>query len=157
MSLWKKFPREYASWKMMKNRCDNENYKQFKDYGGRGINYSPSWSSFVNFFNDMGVRPENTSLDRRDNDKGYSKENCKWATRSQQSLNKRVYSRKVSSLAGVRVRPNKTFSAQITIDGRKVSLGTFKTEQEAHERFVQERCKRSYFPTQINKDAQKNS
>lgn len=72
--------RTYRSWQMMKERCGKrENYEN--------INYSPRWESFDNFLEDMGVRPENKSLDRIDGTKGYSKDNCKWSTRSEQGLN----------------------------------------------------------------------
>lgn len=126
----------------MKYRCDNKNSKQYLDYGGRGISYDPSWSLFSNFVKDMGERPEGHTLDRIDNDSSYCKENCRWATRKQQSLNKRKYKRSKSTLEGTRKRASGRWSSQITIDGKKIHLGTYDTEQEAHERFIQERKKR---------------
>ena len=83
---------EYQVYLSMKQRCFNPKHKAFKDYGGRGILVSDLWKdSFNNFINDMGSRPsKNHSLDRIDNQLGYSKENCKWATRKEQARNVRT-------------------------------------------------------------------
>jgi hypothetical protein len=73
---------------MMKQRCLNPNNQSFSKYGGRGIVLDPRWESFTEFLADMGERPEGTSIDRIDNTKGYSKDNCRWATRKQQQRNR---------------------------------------------------------------------
>jgi hypothetical protein len=82
---------EYRSWRMMKNRCCNPKAKDFHHYGGRGIKVCNRWQrSFKAFLEDMGAKPSiKHSVERIDNNKGYSKQNCKWATYAQQSLNKR--------------------------------------------------------------------
>ena len=81
--------REYRAWCCMKARC-NPNHKQHKDYGGRGISVCDRWvNSFENFFSDMGSCPPRMTLDRIDNDLGYYKQNCRWATRKQQGNNTR--------------------------------------------------------------------
>ena len=79
----------YHSWGNMKSRCDDTSNKSYGDYGARGIAYCKRWSLFENFYEDMGTKPEGLSLDRKNNNKGYSKGNCRWATRRQQNTNKR--------------------------------------------------------------------
>lgn len=79
--------RTYVTWVGMKARCDNPKATGYKNYGGAGIGYDPAWSDFLTFLKDMGERPEGCTLDRIDGSKGYSKENCRWATYRQQLLN----------------------------------------------------------------------
>jgi hypothetical protein len=86
----KRYTGIYGSWYAMKQRCNNPKNKQYKDYGGRGIKYIPAWDTFETFEKDMSLEyQKNLTLDRIDNSKGYSKENCRWATRKQQNQNKR--------------------------------------------------------------------
>jgi hypothetical protein len=87
--------REYNSWTSMKTRCYNENYNGYVKYGLRGIKVCDRWiNSFENFLNDMGPRPENTTLDRIDNNKGYEPSNCRWSTISVQNTNRRSYTKR---------------------------------------------------------------
>ena len=79
---------EYRTWDSIIQRCLNKNSKDFPKYGGKGINVCSEWRLFSAFFKDMGLRPAKTSIDRIDNAKGYSKENCRWATKTQQGRNK---------------------------------------------------------------------
>jgi hypothetical protein len=83
------YTKTYRTWSCMKTRCTNKRRTDYKDYGGRGIGFDKSWSRFVNFLKDMGERPEGKELDRIDNTKGYSKENCRWVTRSENMQNTR--------------------------------------------------------------------
>jgi hypothetical protein len=71
----------------MKERCDNPNGNRASSYFAKGITYDERWNSFTLFLEDMGERPENMSLDRINNNANYSKENCRWATNTEQSRN----------------------------------------------------------------------
>lgn len=79
----------HKSWTSMIYRCENPTHKSYPNYGGRGITVCERWRSFENFFADMGERPAGMALDRIDNSKGYSPENCKWVTPKDNANNRR--------------------------------------------------------------------
>lgn len=83
--------RMYQSWQDMKQRCTNPNNHNYKHYGARGISFCDRWSNFDAFREDMGQMPDGMTLDRIDNDKGYSKDNCRWASVDDQRKNQRRY------------------------------------------------------------------
>lgn len=81
----------WFTWRSMLQRCHNPKNRQYHAYGGRGIKVTKRWLKFENFYKDMGDPPTSKhSLDRIDNEKGYSKKNCRWATTKEQSRNKRT-------------------------------------------------------------------
>lgn len=75
----------YSSWKCMIQRCTNPKWPSYKYYGAKGITVCEEWKDFDNFYRDMGDRENHFSLDRIDNKKGYSKSNCVWKTKSENS------------------------------------------------------------------------
>ena len=79
----------YTCWLNLRARCDNPKRKEYPNYGGRGIYYSPRWTSFEVFAADMGERPADASIDRIDTNGPYYKENCRWVTKEEQNRNKR--------------------------------------------------------------------
>ena len=90
----------YKSWAEMKSRC---NHPERSTGHYENITYCQEWNSFKAFFEDMGVRPPGTSLDRIDNSKGYFKENCRWADDYTQEN-------------------NRTNNVKYDIDGEKLTL-----------------------------------
>lgn len=95
----------WLAWRSMLNRCYRTKDPSYTDYGGRGIKVCPRWrKSFISFLEDMGEPPtKNHSLDRKNNNKGYSPKNCKWSTPMEQGANKRN-------------------NIRITIEGRTLTL-----------------------------------
>jgi hypothetical protein len=79
----------YKTWSSMVRRCSNPKAGGWERYGGRGIKVCERWLKFDNFLADMGKRPPNLTLDRKNNDGNYEPGNCRWATRSEQQHNRR--------------------------------------------------------------------
>jgi DNA-binding XRE family transcriptional regulator len=102
---------EYRAWSGMINRCENPNNERYGDYGGRAISVAPRWlgeNGFQNFLDDMGTKPSPWhSIDRIDNEKGYTPSNCKWSTRLEQALNTRRSKQVVAKAKWLRAARNR--------------------------------------------------
>lgn len=123
---------EYKIWEAMKRRCYSRVCNGYKNYGGRGIFVCERWHSFVNFYKDMGERPDGLTLERIDNNKEYSLSNCKWATRTEQSRNQKLKASNRTGTKGVFwSKGEKKYVAQIGVDYRRIRLGAFDNIREA--------------------------
>ena len=125
--------RIYKIWESMKKRCTNINSNSYENYGGRGIYVCKDWlESFEKFYEDMGDPPTNKhELDRINNDDGYYKENCRWATRSENGCNKRKLKNTINKYKGVKQISSGKYHASITKDNKYYYLGLFDNEIDA--------------------------
>lgn len=124
----------YLVFKNMKQRCSNPKNGAYASYGARGITVCDRWlekpHGFRNFLEDMGPRPDGTSLDRIDVDGPYSPDNCRWATKEVQATNKRNL-RKYSDKVGVSFDTSVgLWRATLAVNGI-VHKKSAKTEEEA--------------------------
>jgi len=119
--------RYWYTYKAMKERCNFPNQKDYHNYGGRGIKVCKRWSvrsGFWNFIQDMGERPDGFTLDRIDNNLGYSPKNCRWASLTQQRHNTRIYRTNKSGVRGVSFnKVTQKWFANIEVDGQRHNLG----------------------------------
>ena len=124
---------EYPVWASMIQRCSNKNNDAYDNYGGRGITVCDEWMSFDSFFEDMGSRPNKAmTLERVDNDKGYSGSNCIWASRITQSINQRIRRDNKTGCRGVSIAKNRGgYVSIIQREHKRVYLGFFKNLDDA--------------------------
>jgi len=126
----------YSSWVGLKTRCNNKNEISYVNYGGRGIGYCEEWEHFENFVFDMGIKPTpGHTIERVNNDEGYCKQNCIWATRHEQSLNRRTFSNNTSGVTGVKLMSKSgRYSAAVNFKNIRYTVsGTFETVAQAED------------------------
>ena len=92
----------YVVWYNMKQRCTNANRKDHEYYGAKGISYDQRWEKFAGFYEDMreGWQP-GLELDRKENAKNYSKDNCRWVTVKESRQNRGIFKNNTSKITGV--------------------------------------------------------
>ena len=94
----------YGTWKQMVQRCTNPKHKNYGDYGGRGIIICEEWldiKKFIAWAESTHPNIEGYTLDRIDNAKGYNPDNCRWADRTTQAVNRRIQKSNKSGYVGV--------------------------------------------------------
>lgn len=127
--------RMYGTWINMLDRCYNKNFKHYAYYGGRGITVCEDWldiKNFVDWVDNKSNWEEGLTLDRIDNDKGYSPDNCTFSTKTTQVLNRRKMRTNTSGYVGVSwyAKVSK-WRARVSIFKKEKHIGTFKTKEEA--------------------------
>ena len=127
--------RFYKTWNNIFKRCNNPKNKYYKNYGGRGIKVCEEWLDVTNFVAWCDLTHPNIeglSLDRIDNDKGYSPENCRWADRTTQNTNQRMKSNNTSGYVGVGLdKRYSVWMSYLFLDKKRHNIGYFKTIEEA--------------------------
>ena len=120
--------RLYNTWNNIINRCNNQKSKDYKNYGGRGIKVCDRWLNVENFINDMFPSYKNgLSIDRENNDLGYSKDNCRWATKEVQHRNTRkIRKSNTSGYRGVSFyKSNNKWAVRINVNKKDIHLGYY--------------------------------
>ena len=129
--------RLYKIWSGIKRRTLNPNFKQYNDYGGRGITICEEWKNdliaFYNWAMSNGYEEnKGLSIDRIDNDGNYCPENCRWTTRVIQGRNTRIPKNNTSGYKGVSfVKDRNKYNSRICVNKKEVFLGSFPTAVEA--------------------------
>ena len=125
----------YKTWQNLIQRCNNPKSKDYKDYGGRGITVCEEWldvRNFIEWCESTHPNIKGYSLDRIDNDKGYSPENCRWVDMSVQNSNKGIRETNTSGYTGVTWHKNvKRWCSTLRSQGVLINVGTFKDKIEA--------------------------
>lgn len=120
----------YNTWFNMLSRCYVPFAPGYESYGGRGLYVCERWLTFKNFTSDMGERPFGMTLDRVDNDGGYSPQNCKWANKAQQMVNRRTFGNNKTGATGV-VKVGKRYESRFDYENVRYRLGYYDTLEAA--------------------------
>ena len=117
----------------MINRCTNPKDTHYEYYGARGITVCDEWlniATFIAWCEATHPNIEGLSLDRIDNDRGYSPENCRWADNTTQWVNKRMQKNNTSGFVGVKLRGTK-WTSVVKVQGKEQWIGIYETKEEA--------------------------
>ncbi len=121
----------YFVWSNMLSRCTNSNDVGYSNYGGRGITVCRRWYHFENFAIDMWPRTEGPfTIERKNNEKGYEKSNCRWATRTEQCLNRRLFKNNTTGFCGV-VQVRDRFNARFDFEHVRYQIGRYADARSA--------------------------
>lgn len=131
---------EHNTYLAAKERCTNPKHKQWKDYGGRGIKFL--FTSFKQFFIEVGFRPKDTVLDRRNNDKHYEVGNVRWVTPTISIRNQRVRIDNQSGTKGVHLHKG-AWDVSVAIKGKKIHIGRFARKADAVQ--ARQEAERKYY------------
>ena len=125
----------YKTWYGMLQRCNNLESTNYKYYGVRGITVCEEWlsvSNFVAWAESTYPNIEGYTLDRIDNDKGYSPENCTWSDKTTQAINQRIKKNNTSGYVGVVwYKPLSKWMVQIMVNRKNKNLGYYQNIKEA--------------------------
>lgn len=125
--------KEFSSWYAMHQRCYGSMDEVYVESGRKVCDrWHGNPQGFFNFLEDMGHRPEGTTLERIDNNQGYTPENCKWETLGRQAFNRNKFKNNTTGKTGVYYRRDSCkWFAKISVKGRIISLGCFDTFEGA--------------------------
>lgn len=113
----------YKIWSGMIQRCTNPKRKEWNNYGGRGIEVCKEWFNFEIFLKDMGERPKGFDIDRKNNNRNYCKENCRWVSRAINIRNSRRALLSIENVKKIKLKLNKGYTHSTISNMFGVSIG----------------------------------